>query len=123
MQLCFQNDYITKMWVACGWPNDGMCAGIGGNVAGWESGAWWELGPGDGVNTDVWTSNRYFYAYAESEDGRVWGGSYGPFGLIPGFEVCAGIPGRADGDPVVGMQQVDAGWWHWSYITYTLTFL
>jgi hypothetical protein len=118
MQLCFQNSYITTLWVACAWPND-VCDGVGGNVSGWEAGAWWGIDSGDSVSTDVWTDNRYFYVYAESADGRVWGGPYGPFGIRAGNETCAGWPG----EPMLGMQQIDAGWWHWTYITYTLTFL
>ena len=86
MQLCFQNSYINTLWVACGSTTQDMCASIGFQP-GWESGAWWEIAPGDSVSTNVWTSNRYFCAYAEAEDGRVWAGNY-PFAIMGGWECC-----------------------------------
>jgi hypothetical protein len=122
MQLCFQNSYISKLWVACAWADDncvGLVRDATSPVEGWDSGAWWGIESGETVETNVSTGNRYFYAYAESGDGHVWGGRYGPFGLEPGpVYPCA----WNDGLPV-RMHQVDAGWWHWLYDSYTLTFL
>ncbi len=118
MQLCFENSYIFTLWVACAWPNESDCAWEKSKLSGWESGAWWEVKSGETVETNASTGNRYFYYYAESEDGKYWAGRYGPVGLVPGFETCAWI-----GDESVGMRQVDAGWWHWIYSSYTVNLL
>jgi Protein of unknown function (DUF1036) len=117
VQLCFQNNYIKRLDVAAAWLNEGMCAGLPrGTVDGWMTGAWWTIKPGDTVATDASTGNRYFYYYAEADDGEFWAGPY-KFGVNPGpIEGCGG-------DLFLGMRQVDAGWWTWSYSTYTVPFL
>ncbi len=116
MQLCFQNNYITRLWVAVAWLNTD-CVGVPRTNPGWETGAWWAINPGDTVETDASTNNRYFYYYAESDDGHYWAGPY-KNSVGNGYEECGGGYGT-----VVGMRQVDAGWWTWAYSTYTVPFL
>jgi hypothetical protein len=51
----------------------------------------------------------------------VWNGPYGPVdGTYQAFQGCVGIGSTAD-NVSVGVQQVDAGWWFWSYVTYTVS--
>src|SRR5579871_222500 len=117
MQLCFHNSYSSPLWVAVMWYNPGPCGGEGGN---WATAGWWQVDPGGTVHTDVWTANRYFYIYAEAEDGAVWGGDYGPvYATNQAFQGCLNIANSQEFP--IGMAQIDAGWWFWSYITYTMT--
>jgi hypothetical protein len=72
------------------------------------------------VGTNVWTANRYFYFYAEAWDGAVWSGPYGPvYASDAAFDSCIDIGSTAD-NLYLGMAEVDAGWWSWSYVTYTV---
>ncbi|WP_255498396.1 DUF1036 domain-containing protein [Nakamurella sp. PAMC28650] len=114
MQLCFQNNYSSPLSVAVMWWNPDGC----GDYGNWGTRGWWNLNPGETVHTDVWTANRYFYFYAEAWDGGVWSGPYGAQVPYESFDSCAGIGSTAD--HVVGMREVDAGWWFWSYATYTV---
>jgi hypothetical protein len=99
------------------WYDTDACGGEGGN---WATEGWWNLNPGDSVHTDVWTDNRYFYFYAEAEDGAVWGGDYGPvYTTYQAFQGCVGS-GNTQDYLMLGMAQVDTSWWFWSYITYTV---
>jgi hypothetical protein len=117
MQLCFKNNYSSPLSVAVMWYDTSDCGGEGGN---WANKGWWNLNPGETVHTDVWTANRYFYFYAEAEDGSVWGGDYGPvYCTYQAFQGCLLIANTQD-FLMLGMAQVDAGWWSWSYITYTV---
>jgi hypothetical protein len=117
MQLCFQNNYSSPLWVAVMWWNPDSCGGDGGN---WSTEGWWNLNPGDNVNTGVGTNNRYFYFYAEAEDGAVWGGDYGPVdATYQAFQGCVGIGSSRD-NLSIGMRQEDAGWWVWAYFSYTV---
>ena len=77
---------ITHLWsrFLVMWYDTNTCGGDGGN---WATKGWWNLSPGQETHTDVWTANRYFYFYAEAEDGAVWNGPYGPWtGLIKHFK-------------------------------------
>ena len=117
MQLCFKNNYSSLVSILVMWYDTNTCGGDGGN---WATKGWWNLSPGQETHTDVWTANRYFYFYAEAEDGAVWNGPYGPVdGTYQAFQGCVGI-GSTDDNVSVGVQQVDAGWWFWSYVTYTV---
>lgn len=117
MQLCFQNNYSSPVWVAVMWWSPDLCGGDGGN---WATAGWWGLNPGDSVCTDVWTDNEYFYFYAEADDGAVWAGPYGPvYATYQAFQGCINI-GSTQDYLQLGMLQVDAGWWYWAYFTYTV---
>jgi hypothetical protein len=115
MQLCFQNNYSSPLSVAVMWYNPGEC----GDYGNWSTEGWWNLNPGENVHTDVWTDNRYFCYYAEAENGAVWGGNYGPvYANWNGFYSCQEIGNTQDF--TIGMREIDAGWWFWSYVTYTV---
>jgi hypothetical protein len=121
VQLCFSNGYSSPLSVATMWYSPGTCGGDGGD---WETRGWWNLNPGDSVSTNVWTDNRYFCFYAEAWDGAVWGGPYGAQVSIYAFDGCIDIgTSVSDGpDPYfdVGFRLVDAGWWFWTYLSYTV---
>lgn len=116
MQVCFQNNYSSPLSVAVMWWDPDGC----GNDGNWGTRGWWNLGPGGNVHTNVWTDNRYFCFYAEAWDGAVWSGPYGPvYASSDGFDSCVDIGSTAD-DQFLGMAEVDAGWWFWAYVTYTV---
>jgi hypothetical protein len=117
VQLCFQNNYSSTVSIAVMWEDNDDCGGDGG---GWATEGWWNLDPGQSTCTDVSTGNRYFYFYAEAEDGEVWSGDYGPvYGTYNAFQGCL-LVGNTQDNVIVGMQQVDAGWWHWAYSSFTV---
>jgi hypothetical protein len=117
MQLCFQNNYSSPLSIAVMWSDQDACPGDDG---GWATRGWWNLSPGGSVSTNVWTANRYFYFYAEAENGAVWAGPYGPVDCSwQAFNSCQNIGSTAD-TLSVGMRQEDAGWWYWAYVTYTV---
>jgi hypothetical protein len=116
MQLCFENSHSSRLWVAVMWYDPSGC----GDYGNWATRGWWNIDPGETVHTNVWTANRYFCFYAEAEDGTVWGGPYGPaYCTYRAFDSCVNIGSTAD-YLRLGMREVDAGWWHWAYITYTV---
>ena len=61
---------------------------------------------------------------AEAWDGAVWAGPYGAQVSIYAFDGCIDIgTSVSDGpDPYfdVGFRQVDASWWYWTYLSYTV---
>lgn len=117
MQLCFQNDYRETVWIAVMWWDPDGC-GQDGN---WGTRGWWGVDPGQGVSTNVWTGNRYFYMYAEAADGARWTGPYGPVDASDAaFDSCVDIGSSAD-NLQLGMQEIDAGWWHWADATCTVS--
>ena len=117
MQLCFKNNFSSPLSVAVMWYNTQLCGGEGGN---WATEGWWNINPGQETHTNVWTANRYFYFFAEAENGAVWAGNFGPVAATPQeFQGCVAI-GNTQDTLSLGMRQVDAGWWFWSYITYTV---
>ena len=60
------------------------------------------------------------HAFPEAEDGAVWGGNYGPvYANYQAFQGCVEIANTQD-NLILGMALIDAGWWFWSYVTYTV---
>lgn len=121
MQVCFQNSYASPLSAAVMWYSPGTCGGEGGD---WETRGWWNLNPGDNVHTNVWTDNRYFCFYAEAWDGAVWAGPYGAEVSIYAFDRCIDIGTSVSDGPSpyfdVGFRLIDASWWFWTYVTYTV---
>jgi len=116
MQLRFHNQHSSPLSVAVMWWNPDGCRDDGN----WGTRGWWNLQRGDTVGTNVWTLNRYFYFYAEGWDGTVWAGQYGPVMCSEhAFDRCLDIGSSGD-DMALGMREVDAGFWSWSYVTFTV---
>ena len=121
MQLCFRNSYTSPVWVAVGWYDPSGCAGDAGE---WGKRGWWQVNPGSTVTTNVSTSNENFYFYAEAQDGTVWGGPLVAQVSIYAFDGCLYLATSQSSGPSpyfdVGFQLVDAGFWYWTYSTYTV---
>lgn len=74
--LVFCNRHPVRIWTALSFLSEETCGGEGGN---WESTGWWAIDPGSCVR--IWTGdvadhNRYWYYYAEGDDGAVWSGPF-----------------------------------------------
>lgn len=121
MQLRFKNSYHSPVWVSVMWYSPDAC---GGDGAPWETRGWWHANPGATVTTNVSTGNRYFCFYAEAANGAVWGGPYGAQVSVNAYDGCIDVATIVDDGPSpyfnVGFRLVDAGWWHWSYSSYTV---
>ena len=114
MNVAFQNSYSSTVWVCVSWYDPSSCG-----ADAWATAGWWRVDPGETVWTDVWTDNRYWYFYAEAEDGAYWAGPYGPLvATWAAFQSCIGVAPNGHANLEVGMRQVDAGWWYWAYLTY-----
>lgn len=89
MQLCFQNGYSSRIYVAVNWYSPDTCSGEGGD---WETRGWWGIDPGATRHTNVHTSDDWFYWYAEAEDGEHWSGSFTTeVNAQDAFDSCLGI--------------------------------
>jgi len=121
MQVCFKNNYSSPVAAAVMWYSAGTCGGDGGD---WETRGWWNLNPGDSVNTNVWTDNRNFCIYAEAQDGTVWAGPYTTQVSMDSFDGCVGLAVSVSDGPNpyydAGFLLEDAGSLFWTYITYTV---
>lgn len=116
MQLRFANNSSSTVWIAIMFYDPNGC-GEDGN---WGTAGWWHAAPGQEVHTNIYTSNRYFCFYAEGENGEVWSGPYGPiYCNNEAFNSCVNIASTAD-IYALGVQEVDAGWWHWAYNHFTM---
>ena len=134
MKIRFQNDHGAGVWVSLMVHEPYLCGGSGGGE--WMAHGWWRLEPRANVTTNVKTDNRYFYFYAEGDDGAVWNGPYGPIDCpYIAFNTCIGLLQREHDlrtrfpgsfgfypeDRALGMVEVDAGRDHDSYSRYTVT--
>jgi hypothetical protein len=71
--IAFTNSYSTKVFVAY-MRRDFNCQNECGDI--WDVLGWINLDPGETETRANPTTNRWFYYYAEAEDGTVWSGSY-----------------------------------------------
>jgi uncharacterized membrane protein len=69
----FTNSYGKKMFVAY-MRRDFSCQSECGDI--WDVLGWINLDPNETETRANPTTNRWYYYYAESVDGRVWAGSY-----------------------------------------------
>ena len=68
----------------------------------WVTEGWWALDPGQQAYACT-TDNPYICYYAESDDGSIWAGDYGPYPVnYYVFHLCIG----SEGDRTVGMRLV-----------------
>lgn len=68
----FCNQYERTVWVA--FQRYSPNCPDGGD---WQTAGWWQLTPGQCkvvYGGDLQDLNKYYYYYAESADGRTWGG-------------------------------------------------
>jgi uncharacterized membrane protein len=103
MEVHFQNNTSVRVWVAMMYQDTGGC----GDYGGWATKGWWNIGPGEDKHP-INTNNRYFYFYAEAEDGRIWTGPFGPIYVYDtAFDSCLNI-GSTAARGTVGVQEIHA---------------
>jgi uncharacterized membrane protein len=71
-----RNNYHRPVWVAFAYASTSACGGEGGNyrVMGWykiDPGTQWAL-----LRGTLLFGGKYFYVYAQSDDGTTWSGDY-----------------------------------------------
>lgn len=115
--MTFCNSHSARIWTAISFHDDEFCGGEGG---GWRNRGWWGIDPGACVQVHsgiVSNVGRFWYYYAESEDGVKWEGAYSTYVQTPdAFDICAGIGSTAYSS--YGFRELDTGDVH----NYTLTF-
>jgi uncharacterized membrane protein len=103
MELHFRNQTSSEIWVAIMFYSPDNC----GHDGNWGTRGWWAINPG-GEAYVLNTNNRYAAFYAESANGAVWTGPYGPVYVHQqAFDSCVNIGDNNPQTRVVGMQQVD----------------
>jgi uncharacterized membrane protein len=115
--LAMCNGYPAHIYVAIMFYNPEKCGGDGGNF---ETMGWWSVAPGSCVNVyanDLEDLNRYWYYYAQADDGAVWAGPYRIYAPDNAFSECGGL--GISTARIVGMRELDIG----DNDDYTLTFV
>lgn len=111
--LC--NAYTTRIHTAIMFYSPDTC----GSDGDFETMGWWNLDPGSCATVygnDLEDLNRYWYCYAEADDGAVWAGPYIADIPLGAFDSCIGLgtsPGRR-----IGYRELDIG----DNDDYTVTF-
>jgi hypothetical protein len=83
--VTFTNSYGQKMYVAY-MRRDFNCQNECGDI--WDVLGWINLDPGETESRPNPTNNRWFYYYAEADDGAVWAGPYVAEVTQQRFEKC-----------------------------------
>ena len=88
-----------------------------GDYGSWGTRGWWALGPIGGEAYVLNTDDPYAAFYAESADGAVWSGPYGPVYVHQtAFDSCVDIGDDSPETRIVGMRLVDMN----GYDSYTV---
>ena len=116
--LRFCNSYPVTIWTAISFYSPDHCGGEGGD---WQNIGWYRVDPGQCVvvySNDLADLNRFWYFYAEADDGAVWEGEFPTFIKDPeAFNLCDGI--GTTQLRRVGFRELDVG----DSDDYTLTFV
>ncbi len=108
----FTNLYSSKVYVAY-MRADHACGADCGDP--WDVLGWVTLEPGQSQNRSNPTGNRWFYYYAEADDGSVWGGDYRAEVKDERFQkcTCLGVSVSHGASPwyYVGMEELDLNQW------------
>jgi len=108
MGLTFCNSYATQIWTAISFWSPEDCGGEGGN---WQNIGWYGVAPGSCqtvYENDLEDLNRYWYYYAEADDGATWSGQYQTRIMDPeAFNICDGIGTSAQ--RIVCFRELDVG--------------
>jgi uncharacterized membrane protein len=117
--LRFCNSYPTPIWTAISFYSPEDCGGEGLN---WQNIGWYRVDPGSCAvvyaNDLDDVDSRYWYFYAEAEDGAKWHGDFPTqVNHWDAFNVCDGT-GRT-GLVNLGFRELDVG----NADEFTLTFL
>ena len=84
-EVTFTNSYKKKVYVAY-MRRDFSCQSDCGDI--WDVLGWINLDPGETESRANATNNRWYYYYAEAEDGAVWAGPYVAEVSNQKFEKC-----------------------------------
>lgn len=121
LRLC--NSYPGRIATAIMFYSPETCGGDGWDF---EMMGWWNLAPGSCAlvyANDLEDLNRYWYYFAEADDGAVWAGPWGanvPRSAFGGDQACFGTQRDAGNEMLhIGYRQLDIG----SNDDYTLTFI
>ena len=116
--LRFCNSHPVRIWTVISFHSPEACGGEGGD---WQNIGWYPVDPGSCVvvyQNDLADVNRYWYYYAEADDGATWSGDFPTFVEYPGpFNICDGLGSSAY--TRVGFRELDVG----DNDDYTLTFV
>lgn len=83
--VSFTNSYGKKLYVAY-MRRDFSCQDECGGI--WDVLGWINLDPGETESRANPTTNRWYYYYAEAEDGAIWAGPYVAEVTQSKFEKC-----------------------------------
>jgi hypothetical protein len=103
----FTNLYSKKIYVAYMRRDDGCGADCGDP---WDVLGWITLEPGQNQTRPNPTNNRWFYFYAEADDGSTWGGDFTAQVKQARFEKCTCLGVSVGGSSPwhnVGMDELD----------------
>jgi uncharacterized membrane protein len=115
--LRFCNSHSAGIWTAISFYSPNDCGGEGGN---WQNIGWYRVEPGSCsvvYENDLADLNRYWYYFAEADDGARWSGDFLTYVKDPeAFNICQGVGSSAYES--VGFRELDVG----DNDEYTLTF-
>ncbi len=121
MALTLCNGYPTPISTAIMFYSPDTCGGEGN----FQMAGWWNIDPGTCALVyadDLEDLNRYWYYYADAEDGAVWSGPYGASVPFYAFNQCYGIGVIIENnheEVAIGFRELDIG----DNDDYTLTFV
>lgn len=106
--LRFCNSYHTRIWTAISFHSPEVCGGEGGD---WQNIGWYPVDPGSCsvvYANDLDDVNRFWYFFAEADDGAQWSGDFPTFvHMTDAFNICDGIGTTALTQ--VGFRELDIG--------------
>jgi uncharacterized membrane protein len=82
------NNYHRPIWVAFAYANSDACGGEGG---GYKAMGWYKVDPGATralLHGSLLFGGKYFYLYANSDDGAEWSGDYYTYVINEAFNTC-----------------------------------
>jgi hypothetical protein len=107
-EVTFTNSYGKKLYVAY-MRRDFNCQGECGDI--WDVLGWINLDPGETEIRANPTNNRWYYYYAEADDGAFWAGPYVAEVSNAKFEKCTCLGVSVSGGPPpyydVGFRELD----------------
>jgi uncharacterized membrane protein len=106
--LTFCNSHPVRIWTAISFFSPEDCSGDGQE---WQN-IWWHLvEPGSCVvvyRNDLADLNRYWYIYAEADDGKEWEGAFPTLVKDEAFNICDGH-GATHQTRSVSFRELDVG--------------
>ncbi len=104
--LTICNSYSAHLYAAIMFYSPETC----GDYGNFETQGWWSIDPGSCANVfanDLEDLNRFWYFYAEADDGAIWSGPYGVYVTDERFDSCFGIGSTVS--RIAGFRELDIG--------------